>query len=121
MASAAFVPGYSGGTATDSHRLPYSLAQTTSLTSTHVVLHRTDPRKEFNRRPQQVSAEVSGSIGNLTDEFFRAIPATEDWFIEALERTEVIRLPQRRLNTPHRFFDTKIDVPPEVEAPVCYR
>lgn len=49
MASAAFVPGYSGGTATDSHRLPYSLAQTTSLTSTHVEGHRTDPGKEFNR------------------------------------------------------------------------
>ena len=36
VAFAVFVPGYSGGTATDSHRLPYSLVQTTSLTSTHV-------------------------------------------------------------------------------------
>ncbi len=30
VACAAFVPGYSGGTATDSHRLPYSLVETHS-------------------------------------------------------------------------------------------
>jgi hypothetical protein len=36
VAVAAFVPGYSGGTATDSHRLPYSPAEHASA-GTHVV------------------------------------------------------------------------------------
>jgi len=36
VAIAAFVPGYSGGTATDSHRLPYSSANDVS-TDTHVL------------------------------------------------------------------------------------
>ena len=37
VASAVFVPGYSGGTATDSHRLPYSSVND-SFTDTHVVV-----------------------------------------------------------------------------------
>ena len=36
VAIAVFVPGYSGGTATDSHRLPYSSVNDV-LTDTHVV------------------------------------------------------------------------------------
>ena len=35
VAIAAFVPGYSGGTVTDSHRLPYSSVNN-SFTDTHV-------------------------------------------------------------------------------------
>lgn len=41
---AGFVPGYSGGTATDSHRLPYSPRGHTPP-GTQVVRHRTPPAK----------------------------------------------------------------------------
>ncbi len=59
MASAAFVPGYSGGTATDSHRLPYSSTKH-SFADTHVVTtsYRPFPRLQSieRRNPNKTSA-----------------------------------------------------------------
>lgn len=56
--SAAFVPGYSGGTATDSHRLPYSPAKHTS-TGTPVVRGIIRAASEVSMEPEVVPASPS--------------------------------------------------------------
>jgi hypothetical protein len=64
VAVADFVPGYSGGTATDSHRLPYSSPRHQAVRDTQVFVrvqlwtaperrHRNTCAQDFNREPSR--------------------------------------------------------------------
>jgi len=66
VAVADFVPGYSGGTATDSHRLPYSSPRHQAARDTQVIV-RTQPRAEFERH----HANTAVVIFNCNPGFFR--------------------------------------------------
>ena len=70
VAIAAFVPGYSGGTATDSHRLPYSSANDV-LTDTHVVAE--SYRVRLQLQPQKKNRP--GGVQLRIERVFRPIVA----------------------------------------------
>ena len=73
VAIAKFVPGYSGGTATDSHRLPYSSPRQQAVRDTQVCVrsrhardgfehhHRNARRKDFNHVPERFRESTAPS------------------------------------------------------------
>ncbi len=73
VAIAKFVPGYSGGTATDSHRLPYSSPRQQAVRDTQVCVrsrhardgfeqhHRNARRKDFNHVPERFRESTAAS------------------------------------------------------------